>query len=134
MGTQQLLMIVLGVIIVGVAIVVGINMFSTGAINAEADRLVQEVNMAGSNAAAYWRKPTQMGGGARSFEGLATDADLPKIGLKDSTETTVLEITTAGDENSFEIKATSRTETEVNVVATIDKDGVDGTTVVITKP
>ena len=67
MGQQQLLLIVLGTIIVGVAVVVGINMFTTGAINAERDALLQDVNNVASTAAAYWRKPAALGGGARTF-------------------------------------------------------------------
>jgi len=46
MGQQQLLLIVLGTIIVGVAVIVGINMFTTGAVNAERDALLQDVNAA----------------------------------------------------------------------------------------
>ena len=44
MGQQQLLLIVLGTIIVGVAVVVGINMFTTGAVNSERDALILDVN------------------------------------------------------------------------------------------
>jgi len=44
MGQQQLLLIVLGTIIVGVAVIVGINMFTTGAINSERDGKVLQVN------------------------------------------------------------------------------------------
>lgn len=125
MGTQQLLMIVLGVIIVGVAIVVGINMFSTGAVNAESDRLVQEVNVVGSNAAAYWRKPVQMGGGGRTFVGITADAaGLAALGVA-SSDATTLSISTAGDADDFGVTATGTAEGVV-VVATIDEDGVVG--------
>lgn len=125
MGTQQLLMIVLGVIIVGVAIVVGINMFSAGAVNAESDRLVQEVNVVGSNAAAYWRKPVQMGGGGRTFVGITADAaGLAALGVS-SSDATTLSISTAGDADDFGVTATGTAEGVV-VVATIDEDGVVG--------
>ena len=53
MGQQQLLLIVLGTIIVGVAVVVGINLFTQGAINAERDAMLQDVNGIASNAAAH---------------------------------------------------------------------------------
>ena len=120
MGQQQLLLIVLGVIIVGVAIVVGINMFSKGAVNAESDRLVQEVNAVGSNAAAYWRKPAQMGGGARAFTGVT----LEKLGLQDTTENTIMAVSGVAL-GQFVITATGRSE-GVIVVATINEDGVSG--------
>ena len=51
MGQQQLLLIVLGTIIVGVAVIVGINMFTTGAVNAERDALLQDVNAVAASAA-----------------------------------------------------------------------------------
>ena len=127
MGTQQLLMIVLGVIIVGVAIVVGINMFSAGAVNAESDRLVQEVNVVGSNAAAYWRKPTQMGGGGRIFTGVT----LNDLGAQDTTANTILALTSTAA--LIKLTATGRSE-DVIVTADINEDGVVGGTVVITKP
>ena len=38
MGQQQLLLIVVGVIIVGIAVVAGINVFSTFAVNAKRQR------------------------------------------------------------------------------------------------
>ena len=132
MGTQQLLMIVLGVIIVGVAIVVGINMFSEGAVNAEADRLVQEVNMVASNAAAYYRKPVQMGGGGRSFTGITADSTgLAKLNVS-SNDATTWEVSQAGTASSFKIKATGTSEGVV-VEATIGPDGVVGSPTV-TKP
>jgi hypothetical protein len=127
MGQQQLLLIVLGVIIVGVAIVVGINMFSQGAVNAEADRLVQEVNTVGSNAAAYWRKPVQMGGGGRTFTGVT----LEDLGAQDTTANTVLALSNVGAAQ-FTVTATGRSE-GVIVVADINEDGVVGSPT-ITKP
>lgn len=127
MGTQQLLMIVLGVIIVGVAIVVGINMFSTGAVNAESDRLVQEVNVVGSNAAAYWRKPVQMGGGGRTF----ANVTLALLGAQDTTANTILALSNVAA-GGFTVTATGRSE-GVIVVAAIDEGGVSGSPT-ITRP
>jgi len=126
MGQQQLLLIVLGVIIVGVAIVVGINMFSQGAINAEADRLVQEVNAVGANAAAYWRKPIQMGGGGRTFTGVT----LEDLGAQDSTANTKLTLTST--DVLITLTALGLSE-GVTVEATINEDGVVGSPT-ITKP
>ena len=50
MGQQQLLLIVLGVIIVGVAIVAGIAMFNAGAEESAKDELVSQSLVIGSNA------------------------------------------------------------------------------------
>lgn len=74
MGQQQLLLIVLGVIIVGIAIAVGITMFSTSAVTANRDAVVNDLNNLASRAQQYWRKPAEMGGGNRSFLDFALDA------------------------------------------------------------
>jgi hypothetical protein len=50
MGQQQLLLIVLGVIIVGIAVVVGINLFTANAISSNRDGVVSDLNYIGANA------------------------------------------------------------------------------------
>jgi hypothetical protein len=67
MGQQQLLLIVLGVIIVGIAIVAGIAMFNAGAEESAKDELVSQCVVIGANAQQFYRKPTQMGGGGNTF-------------------------------------------------------------------
>lgn len=122
MGQQQLLLIVLGTIIVGVAVVVGINMFTTGAINAERDALLQDVNNIASSAAAYWRKPAALGGGARDFTGIA---DVVVFGADSSNANGSFVLTGAGVA-SFTLTATGANE-GVIIVATVTQNGVTGT-------
>jgi len=69
MGQQQLLLIVLGVIVVGIAIVVGINLFSANAVSSNRDGIIADLNNLGAMAQQYWRKPAAMGGGERTFTG-----------------------------------------------------------------
>jgi hypothetical protein len=69
MGQQQLLLIVLGVIVVGIAVVVGFNMFNSNAISSNRDSIVSDLNNLGTIAQQYWRRPSAMGGGDRSFTG-----------------------------------------------------------------
>lgn len=69
MGQQQLLLIVLGVIIVGVAIVAGIGLFNAGAEESAKDELVAQSITIASNAQQYYRRPVAMGGGGNSFTG-----------------------------------------------------------------
>lgn len=69
MGQQQLMLIVLGVIIVGIAVVVGFNMFNANAISSNRDGIVYDLNNLGTMAQQYWRRPGAMGGGDRSFTG-----------------------------------------------------------------
>ncbi len=68
MGTQQILLIVLSVIIVGIAVAVGITMFNTQAQNANRQALVADANNIASQMIAYYKTPTSHGGGGRAFE------------------------------------------------------------------
>ena len=79
MGQQQLLLIVLGVIIVGIAVVVGINLFNANAETATQDSLVSQGTNLGAMAQQYYKKPIAMGGGGNSFVGFETNvfANLP---------------------------------------------------------
>ncbi|MBV6420051.1 MAG: hypothetical protein DAHOPDDO_01278 [Ignavibacteriaceae bacterium] len=67
MGQQQLLMIVLGVIIVGIAVLIAISLFKANAIEHKRDILIQESTSIGVMALQYFKKPTEFGGGGRSF-------------------------------------------------------------------
>jgi Tfp pilus assembly protein PilE len=71
MGQQQLLLIVLGVIIVGIAVAVGINMFSSSAVDANRDAVTADLAHLGSKAQQFYKKPTTMGGGGNDFNGFA---------------------------------------------------------------
>lgn len=76
MGQQQLLLIVLGVIIVGIAIVVGINLFNASAVQANRDGVVSDLQNLASSAQQYYKKPASLGGGAGSFVGFAIPTGL----------------------------------------------------------
>ena len=71
MGQQQLLLLVLSAIIVGVSIMIGINMFTSSAVQANQDAVVQDCMMIAARAQEWWRKPTAMGGGNRTFTGVS---------------------------------------------------------------
>ena len=67
MGQQQLLLIVLGVIIVGIAVVVGINLFNANARESTKDTMVSEATNLGAMAQQYFKKPIALGGGGNTF-------------------------------------------------------------------
>ena len=62
MGTQQILLIVLSVIIVGVAIVVGIGMFNRQAYNSNAQAIAADARNYATEIVQYWNTPTADGG------------------------------------------------------------------------
>ncbi len=69
MGQQQLLMIVLALIIVAIAIAVSISLFRSNAIEHKRDILIEETTSLGVMALQYFKKPTELGGGGKSFVG-----------------------------------------------------------------
>ena len=75
MGQQQLLLLVLGIVIVGLAVVVGIQAFSENKKKANADALVNDVIRIASDAQAWKLKPAAFGGGAAvtGFTGLTLE-------------------------------------------------------------
>src|SRR5690554_3575808 len=71
MGQQQLLLVILVTIIVGIATVVAINTFSSAADSANVDAVRQDVASIAAAAQGYYMKPTMLGGGNRSFENIS---------------------------------------------------------------
>jgi hypothetical protein len=69
LGQQQLLLIILGVIIVGIAILLGIVLFRQNSIEHKRDMVINEGMTIANNAMAYYKKPTTLGGGQNSFTG-----------------------------------------------------------------
>lgn len=76
MGQQQLLLILLGILVVGVAIIVGINYFRANAIEAKRNNVTNELVNLASIAQQYYMKPKALGGGARSFLGWSIPREL----------------------------------------------------------
>jgi Tfp pilus assembly protein PilE len=69
MGQQQLLLIILGVIVVGIAVAVGITMFQDNAVSANRDAVTNDLVNLASRAQQFYRRPVALGGGGNSFTG-----------------------------------------------------------------
>ena len=76
MGQQQLLLIILGVIVVGIAVAVGITMFADNAVSANKDAVTNDLVNLASRAQQYYRRPTALGGGQGSFTTLTALSQL----------------------------------------------------------
>ncbi len=72
MGQQQLLLLVLGIVIVGLAVVVGISAFSENRIKASADALVADGLRIASDVQAWALKPKQLGEGGGKSDALSS--------------------------------------------------------------
>jgi hypothetical protein len=67
MGQQQLLLIILGVIIVGIAIAVGLSLFSAQSIQSNRDAIINDLNNLAAQAYQFRIRPQSMGGGQGDY-------------------------------------------------------------------
>jgi len=101
MGQQQLLLVVVGLIIVGLAVGVGITMFADDAISSNRDAVTNDLVNLASRARQYYHKPTALGGGGSSFVGLSADAaGLQKLTSKPQNLNGTYSIKTAGTDST----------------------------------
>lgn len=68
MGQQQLLLIVLSVIIVGVAVAVGVTQFQSSAVDANRQAIIGDLVNLAAKAQRYYRTPQALGGGEQNFD------------------------------------------------------------------
>ena len=69
MGQQQLLLLILGVIIVGIAVAVGISMFGAQSTESNKDGVMSGLQSLSANAYQYRIRPMTLGGGSNSYIG-----------------------------------------------------------------
>ena len=98
MGQQQLLLIILGVIIVGIAVVIGISIFRSNAIQQKRDSVMMECMTLATLAQQYYLKPSAYMGGGGSYISWVIPVDLERTenGHYELTEQTASSITILG--------------------------------------
>ena len=116
MGQQQLLLIVLGVIIVGIAVVVGINVFTASSSQANNDAVIADLTNLASLAQQYYRKPTALGGGGNSFTGYTIPSQLASTGngvytISSAGSATGISFQGVGNENGTKVSTAKVTVT-----------------------
>ena len=75
MGQQQLLLLILGLIVVGLAIATAIVMFKDNGVAANRDAVTNDLVHLAASAQHYFRRPTTLGGGQGTFAGLTADVN-----------------------------------------------------------
>lgn len=75
MGYQQKLLYISGLLVIGVAILVGIQKFKSTSMAANLDALKLDLLEIAAKAQGYYAMPKCLEGGGRSFSGLATDPE-----------------------------------------------------------
>ncbi len=140
MGQQQLLLLVLGIVIVGIAAVAGIQAFSEGKSNAKADATVADASRVTTDLQAWFFKPKPFGGGGEdstSFAGakwstIGRDAGndaLPSVTDTYDTANACMKMTPAATSVKIEVYKRTKTACEAGVfaeavVASGDEDGI----------
>ena len=117
MGQQQLLLIILGVIIVGIAIAVGISQFGAHSTQANKDGVTSSLVNIAANAYQFKIRPTTMGGGGGSY----VNYTIPSKMAKDDNGTSYVTGTVAS--NSCQIVGTSVINTLWSATCTSDDTG-----------
>jgi len=117
MGQQQLLLIILGVIIVGIAIAVGLSMFTAQSVGANRDAIIADLTNMAANAYQYRIRPTTMGGGGGSYVGYGIPPSLS------SNENGVYTINSAGTATTIGFTGTSAQYTTDSVTGLYGSDG-----------
>ena len=119
MGQQQLLLIVLGVIIVGIAVVVGINVFTASSSSSNRDGVVSDLTNLASLAQTYYRKPSALGGGNNTFTGWTIPTQLATTGNGTYTATvTATSVTLVGTGTQLGNNGSSNVAVTMTVGAT----------------
>ena len=81
MGQQQLLLVILVTIIVGIATVVAINIFGTAAEQANRDAVSQDLLAAAAQAQAIYARPEMMNGAGGDFNNLDLEELLARLNI-----------------------------------------------------
>ena len=121
MGQQQLLLIILGVIIVGIAIAVGISQFGAHSTQANKDGVTSGLVNLAANAYQYRIRPSTMGGGANSYVNYA----IPSKMVSDDNGA----YSVNGSPSSTQIKFDGKSNLDATWVATCTVDSTGKTTV-----
>jgi len=70
MGTIQYMLIIVGVIVVGLAVIVSFTIFGTNMEQSNTDALINDCMRLASKAQTYYSKPVTLGGGDHNFSGI----------------------------------------------------------------
>lgn len=117
MGTQQILLIVLSVIIVGVAIAVGISMFNSQSYNSNKTAIASDAQSFATQAVQYYKTPESQGGAG----GKAANMTQGKVSAFLSFDPNTY--TTSNENGAYEITAADSVHVEITGTGTAKKGG-----------
>ncbi|MEQ9105227.1 MAG: hypothetical protein RIE53_11090 [Rhodothermales bacterium] len=130
MGQQQLLLLVLGIIIVGVAIIAGMYAWEDQSAKVIADNLVNR-NLEIANSAVFWKtKLDPFNGGNASYAGLAEDG-MEKLSMNVETNYGTFAIT-AATASTVEITGVSKRDPNIGARTFVSGHAINQTDVSFT--
>jgi hypothetical protein len=122
MGQQQLLLIILGVIVVGIAVAVGITMFQDNAVSANRDAVTNDLVNLAARGQQHFRRPAALGGGQGAF-----DNSTGGVGISAVTQLTSKPTNANGTYALGTVSATS-----LQLTGTGTEKGTDGNPILVT--
>lgn len=111
MGSQQLLLIILAVLVVGIAIIVGVRLFNSNAVSNNRNAVIHDLQNLQFRASAYYKLPVSQGGGGNRFNGYSIPPELA------NTKNGSYEISIAGSDSTITFQGTGTEEGESPSVA-----------------
>lgn len=121
MGQQQLLLVILVTIVIGISASIAINTMQSTKESSEESAIRQDIAMVISDARIYYEKPDMMGGGGNSFDDIS---EKHILSIDPENENGSYEI--SGSENSVTVEGTNFNEDIViSATATMTNDGIE---------
>ena len=122
MGQQQLLLLIIGVVLVGLAVVAGMTAFHEASRKDEADSLVSHT-LDVATSAYYWKSRNDpFAGGDQSYERLGTDG-MGQLAMERDRMRGLFDITNAWAD-SIEITAVSYRYPDIGVRVILDQENI----------
>ncbi len=111
MGYQQKLLYISSLLVVGAAILVGIQKFESSSMEADINALTLDLLEISTKAQAYYFKPKSLEGGGYSFSGLTTDPkDIEKLLIKPHNVNGTFKIVVSGNNDFLIIQAIGKND------------------------
>lgn len=117
MGTQQILMLVIGVIIVGLAITVGFVTFNNGSYNSNKSAIAVEMQEMSTRLMQYWMLPTSMGGASQLSSNVSVASVGKSLGFLDMEGVYTL----SNDNGEYRVLSVTGSVVEIGALGNVSK-------------
>jgi Tfp pilus assembly protein PilE len=118
MGQQQILLVILVTIIIGIATVVALDAVKAASEEANKSAVRQDILMVINDAQIYYQKPKALGGGGYKFDGISNnyiksiDPDNENGSYELSGSGDSITVVGTGNHDAFELSATAKMTTD----------------------